>query len=203
MDDDGRREYLAQHMSSDLQCVLSAQYDLAQHYKTVKVFSPGVKPKLSCRKRYAQISSLIQLPMLDSVQMLQRASQLWTCRRRWPTKRRTSRLRQRFWVGREFFSIQCGRRWSKQWKLSWESCKTARSLPTKGGKGSSSDFNGNTLVTHTPDNRELCFAVKAQGCSGKCGRVHACRVRGCYGKHSAREHHKYATKGTGKEIADE
>ena len=46
--------------------------------------------------------------------------------------------------------------------------------------------------THTPDGRELCFAFNAQGCSGKCGRVHACRVRGCYGKHSAREHQKYA-----------
>ena len=73
----------------------------------------------------------------------------------------------------------------------------------KGGKGNNRDFNGNTLVTHTPDNRELCFAFNAQGCSGKCGRVHACRVRGCYGKHSAREHHKYVNKGTDKEPAEE
>lgn len=63
----------------------------------------------------------------------------------------------------------------------------------KSGKGNARDFNGNSLVTHTPDGRELCFAFNAQGCSGKCGRVHACRVRGCYAKHSAREHHKYAS----------
>ena len=61
----------------------------------------------------------------------------------------------------------------------------------KSGKGNARDFNGSSLVTHTPDGRELCFAFNAQGCSGKCGRVHACRVRGCYAKHSAREHHKY------------
>ena len=63
---------------------------------------------------------------------------------------------------------------------------------SKPGKGNARDFNGNSLATHTPDGRELCFAFNAQGCSGKCGRVHACRVRGCYGKHSAREHQKYA-----------
>ena len=62
---------------------------------------------------------------------------------------------------------------------------------TKGGKGKSArDFNSTSLDTHTRDGRELCFAFNAQGCSGKCGRVHACRVRGCYGKHAAREHHK-------------
>ena len=73
-----------------------------------------------------------------------------------------------------------------------------KGAPTKGGKGKgkfgkgSRDFNGSSLVTHTPDGRELCFAFNAQGCSGKCGRVHACRIKGCYGKHSAREHHKYS-----------
>ena len=51
---------------------------------------------------------------------------------------------------------------------------------------------GNTLVSSTPDGRELCFAFNAQGCSGKCGRVHACRVKGCYGQHAAREHAKYS-----------
>lgn len=58
------------------------------------------------------------------------------------------------------------------------------------------DFNGNTLVSKTPDGRELCYAFNAQGCAGKCGRVHACRVKGCYGKHSAREHGKYAKDAT-------
>ena len=33
-----------------------------------------------------------------------------------------------------------------------------------------------------------------RACKGKCGRVHVCRVAGCYGDHSAREHSKYAEK---------
>ena len=41
----------------------------------------------------------------------------------------------------------------------------------------------------TPDGRDICYAYNAQGCAGKCGRVHCCRVRGCFGQHSAREHH--------------
>lgn len=47
----------------------------------------------------------------------------------------------------------------------------------KGAKAESQDRVGNTLVSSTPDGRELCFAFDAQGCSGKCGRVHACRVK--------------------------
>lgn len=66
----------------------------------------------------------------------------------------------------------------------------------KGKQRTQTDFNGNTLVSKTPDGRELCYAFNAQGCAGKCGRVHACRVRGCYGKHSAREHSKYAQDST-------
>lgn len=67
---------------------------------------------------------------------------------------------------------------------------------SKGKQRVQTDFNGNSLVSKTPDGRELCYAFNAQGCAGKCGRVHACRVRGCYGKHSAREHHKYAKDST-------
>ena len=62
----------------------------------------------------------------------------------------------------------------------------------KGAKAESQDRFGNTLVSSTPDGRELCFAFHAQGCSGKCGRVHACRVKGCYGQHAASEHAKYS-----------
>ena len=57
MDGDVRREYLAQHVSSDLQYVLqeagvalSTQYDLAQHYKTVKVFSSMCETKAELRE---------------------------------------------------------------------------------------------------------------------------------------------------------
>ena len=72
---------------------------------------------------------------------------------------------------------------------------------SKGKQRTQTDFNGNVLVSKTPDGRELCYAFNAQGCAGRCGRVHACRVRGCYGKHSAREHSKYAKDGTAAEPA--
>ena len=55
------------------------------------------------------------------------------------------------------------------------------------------------LVSSTPDGRELCYAFNAQGCKGTCGRVHACRVKGCYGEHPAREHSKYVKKGQAQE----
>ena len=42
-------------------------------------------------------------------------------------------------------------------------------------KGKGGDYNGSVLVSKTPDGRELCYAYNAQGCRGKCGRVHACR----------------------------
>ena len=62
----------------------------------------------------------------------------------------------------------------------------------QGNKGKHGDLN---LVSQTPDGRDICFAFNSQGCSGKCGRVHVCRVKGCYGDHAAREHHKFpATK---------
>ena len=62
----------------------------------------------------------------------------------------------------------------------------------KKGKGKGG-FKGDTaLVSQTPDGRDICYAFNAQGCAGKCGRVHCCRVRGCFGQHSAREHHLHA-----------
>ena len=65
-----------------------------------------------------------------------------------------------------------------------------KASPKKGDKS----FNGSSLVSQTPDGREICFAYNAQGCRGSCGRVHCCRVRGCHKEHSAREHQKYAKK---------
>ena len=58
----------------------------------------------------------------------------------------------------------------------------------KGGKGKHGDLH---LVSQTPDGREICFAYNSQGCNGKCGRVHVCRVKGCFGEHAAREHSKF------------
>ena len=67
--------------------------------------------------------------------------------------------------------------------------KSSKGKNFKKGKGKSG-FKGDTaLVSQTPDGRDICYAFNAQGCAGKCGRVHCCRVRGCFGQHSAREHH--------------
>jgi hypothetical protein len=54
-------------------------------------------------------------------------------------------------------------------------------------------------VSQTPDGRDICFAFNSQGCNNKCGRLHVCRVRGCYGDHAAREHSKVQTGGGKKE----
>ena len=59
-------------------------------------------------------------------------------------------------------------------------------------KGAGKDHLGNQLTSKTPDEREICYAFNSQGCRGRCGRVHVCRVAGCYGDHSAREHNRYS-----------
>lgn len=70
----------------------------------------------------------------------------------------------------------------------------------KGQKGHSKGKHGDLpLVSQTPDGRDICFAFNSQGCNNKCGRLHVCRVRGCYGDHAAREHSKVQTGGGKKE----
>lgn len=61
---------------------------------------------------------------------------------------------------------------------------------SKGGGKAKGKHGSNELVSKTPDGREICFAYNSQGCSGRCGRLHVCRVRGCYAEHAAREHDK-------------
>ena len=66
----------------------------------------------------------------------------------------------------------------------------------KGGKSYNKGKHGDlNLVPQTPDGRDICFAYNSQGCAGKCGRVHVCRVKGCYGDHAAREHQKITSSG--------
>ena len=62
-----------------------------------------------------------------------------------------------------------------------------KGFKSSGPKGKHGDLN---LVSQTPDGRDICFAFNSQGCNGKCGRVHVCRVKGCYADHAAREHSK-------------
>eukprot|EP00435_Cladocopium_sp_Y103_P067848 s408_g30.t1 len=74
-------------------------------------------------------------------------------------------------------------------KNSFASYKGASKGGTKGfnSKGKHGDLQ---LVSQMPDGRDICFAYNSQGCNGKCGRVHVCRVKGCFGDHAAREHSK-------------
>jgi len=66
----------------------------------------------------------------------------------------------------------------------------------KGSKGKSKNkgadprLKGLSLAWRTPDGRELCFAWNTGECDGACGRVHQCRVKGCYASHKAVEHNK-------------
>ena len=58
------------------------------------------------------------------------------------------------------------------------------------GKTMDSRLKGLGLAWRTPDGRELCFAWNSSECDGSCGRVHQCRVKGCYGNHKAVDHTK-------------
>jgi hypothetical protein len=68
--------------------------------------------------------------------------------------------------------------------------KAARGEMGKGtkGKGKGKEGGKSELAVKTPDGREICFAFNAQGCPGDCGRVHVCRIRGCFKDHSMANH---------------
>jgi hypothetical protein len=62
---------------------------------------------------------------------------------------------------------------------------------TKGtkGKGKGKGKEGKSdLASSTPDGRQICFAYNAGGCAGSCGRVHVCRIKGCFKDHTMAEH---------------
>ena len=85
--------------------------------------------------------------------------------------------------------------WTQQKGKGWNGPKGKQSSKGFGKHGKSGNAKGKhgdfPLVAQTPDGRDICFAYNSQGCSGKCGRVHVCRVKGCYGDHAAREHSKF------------
>ena len=58
----------------------------------------------------------------------------------------------------------------------------------KGKREIPDQLKGLNLAWRTPDGRDLCFAWNTGDCTGKCGRVHQCRVKGCYGDHKAVDH---------------
>ena len=67
----------------------------------------------------------------------------------------------------------------------------------KGSKGKSKQRAGkgnseHSLVSFTDDNKQICFAYNAQGCTGGCNRVHICslRVRGCGKSHPMWQHYQ-------------
>ena len=59
---------------------------------------------------------------------------------------------------------------------------------SKGMTPSDPRLKGLNLAWRTPDGRELCFAWNTGECDGSCGRIHQCRVKGCYSDHKAVEH---------------
>ena len=133
VDDNARRDYLAQHVSSDLQYIwqeadvaLSTQYDLAQHYKTVKVFSSMCDTKAELREALRTDFRLDPAANAGVRADVAQVITAWEMSKRWQTKRRTCRLKQRFWVCQGFFSIQNVKLWSRQLRQSWESYKTMR-----------------------------------------------------------------------------
>jgi hypothetical protein len=68
---------------------------------------------------------------------------------------------------------------------------TAAAKGTKGGKGKGKGKgkeDKSNLASSTPDGRQICFAYNAGGCAGSCGRVHVCRIKGCFKDHTMAEH---------------
>ena len=66
--------------------------------------------------------------------------------------------------------------------------KGKRKAKSKSPGVSDGRLKGLNLAWRTPDGRELCFAWNTGDCDGSCGRVHQCRVKGCYSDHKAIEH---------------
>ena len=91
-----------------------------------------------------------------------------------------------------------GRGWRRPEGSGWQNPphKWYKGNGKKGGKGKSKQKQsgkGNSehsLVSFTDDNRQICFAYNAQGCSGGCNRVHVCRVRGCGKSHPMWQHYQ-------------
>ena len=72
-----------------------------------------------------------------------------------------------------------------------EPLRTPHRIKTKGkgqGKAVKGKNAANGLTSRTPDGRSICFAFNNEGCDGKCGMAHVCRVKGCYQKHPMAEH---------------
>lgn len=63
------------------------------------------------------------------------------------------------------------------------------------GKSMDERLIGLTLAWRTPDGRDLCFGYNNGSCNGDCGRVHKCRVKGCYKDHPAIKHRELASGG--------
>ena len=88
------------------------------------------------------------------------------------------------------------RKWHKGFGKDGKSGKGGKGSRGKGKEGKGKDGKGKSdpalkglqLVWRTPEGRDICFAFNSQGCDGKCGRLHVCRVKGCYQDHAAKDH---------------
>ena len=79
--------------------------------------------------------------------------------------------------------------------------KKPRTEPKGKGKGkdkgkTKSKKGKSNLVANAPDGKQICFSYNSPaGCSGSCGRLHVCRVKGCLKKHPAHLHDEKAEGG--------
>jgi len=82
-------------------------------------------------------------------------------------------------------------KWQKQYDKGGKGKGKKGDKGKKGEKGKRElpeQLKGLSLAWRTPDGRDLCFAWNTGDCGGRCGRVHQCRVKGCYGDHKAIDH---------------
>lgn len=58
------------------------------------------------------------------------------------------------------------------------------------GRGRGAKAGGKQKLSQTPEGRQICFKYNNGNCSGGCGRVHVCQIKGCLGSHPAKDHNK-------------
>ena len=73
--------------------------------------------------------------------------------------------------------------------------KKGKSVSEGKGKSKKGSFLPGTnlsLVSHTPDGKEICyrFNMRGKACDGTCNRAHVCRVKNCNAAHPAFDHPK-------------
>lgn len=102
------------------------------------------------------------------------------------------------WKRQQFWDQDDNNKWQKndgkgQWRGRGKNGKGKKGEKgekgDKGNKGGGKDGkSGKGTTGRTADGRLICYAYNNEGCDGKCGMVHCCQVRGCYGPHPTWKH---------------